>query len=191
MLPIDADLLNQHWLSERLILRAPQPHDAVHIYHLARDKRVSEMLLNMPHPYERYEADSWVERARSRIEMGEGLPLVIVRRADGQLIGSVGLWPNYLHRRAELGYWLGVDYWGRGYMSEAVQVIIDFGFAELELNRIFATYFTINPASQRVMAKCGMVFEGIQRQAVIKWGETRDLGMCAILRQDWLRRTSS
>ncbi|MCS6835561.1 MAG: GNAT family N-acetyltransferase [Anaerolineae bacterium] len=185
---IDETLLEQRWYTERLLLRAPQPGDAVHIYHLARDRRVSEMLLNMPHPYERYEADAWVERARVRIESGEGLPLVIVRRADDQLIGSVGLWPNYLHRRAELGYWLGVTYWGRGYMSEAVQTMIDFGFAELGLNRIFATYFTNNPASMRVMLKCGMVFEGVQRQAVIKWGEARDLGMCAILRQDWLRR---
>lgn len=185
---IDEALLRKRWITERLLLRAPQLSDAVHIYHLARDRRVSEMLLNMPHPYERYEAEAWVERARARIESGDGLPLVILRRADGQLIGSVGLWPNYLHRRAELGYWLGVDYWGRGYMSEAVQALIDFGFAELGLNRIFATYFTNNPASQRVMLKCGMTFEGIQRQAVIKWGEARDLGMCAILRQDWLRR---
>ena len=74
---------------------------------------------------------------------------------------------------------------GLGYMSEAARRVIQFGFEELGLNRIYAGYFTRNPTSRRVMEKAGMTYEGTYRQNVLKWGEFVDVGACAILRSEY------
>lgn len=114
----------------------------------------------------------------------------IERREDGALLGVIsltGLHP--VHRRAELGYWVGVPYWGKGYATEAARLIIGLGFRE-GLNSIFARFFTQNPASGRVMQKAGMRYEGTLRQHVCKNGEFLDLAYYSILRSEWQGQAS-
>lgn len=82
----------------------------------------------------------------------------------------------------ELGYWLGRDYWGRGYATEAVRQMTAQTFAETELVRIFAHVFSPNLASRQVLEKCGYEHEGVLRQAVIKYGEIMDVHVYARLR---------
>ena len=101
------------------------------------------------------------------------------------MIGVVGLEVDAHANAAELGYWLGVEYWNLGFMSEAAAAVIDFAFGVMGLNRVFAQHMTRNPASGRVMEKAGMVPEGIQRQAIRKWGVYEDLAMRSILRSEW------
>lgn len=186
-------MIDDNWVdlrleTARLILRTPIASDAPQLYHLARDKRVSENLLNMPHPYERHDADVWIERCRERYQRGDGITLAIINKFEQRFIGSIGIYANYQHQRAEIGYWLGVDYWGRGFMPEAVECILEYGFRVMRLNRIYATYFSGNEASRRVMEKVGMHYEGMQRQAVLKWGAYKDLGMYSILHREWVER---
>jgi [ribosomal protein S5]-alanine N-acetyltransferase len=103
------------------------------------------------------------------------------------LIGGVGLNLEHDHQRAELGYWIGLPYWGHGYATEASRAMMQYGFEELSLIRIYAQHFGNNPASGRVLTKLGMRYEGCQRQHICKWEEILDLELFGITRQEWLQ----
>jgi RimJ/RimL family protein N-acetyltransferase len=108
-----------------------------------------------------------------------------VRRRDATLLGAVGLRFEQAYAWAELGYWIGVRYWNKGYCTEAAQAVIDYAFAERGLNRVHARHFASNPASGRVMAKLGMTREGLLRQHVIKDDRYEDLVCYGLLRSEW------
>src|SRR5262249_39131367 len=120
---------------------------------------------------------------------GRGLTAAIARRdAPGLLIGSVSLRRHQRDRRAELGYWLTADAWGQGIATEAAGALVDFGFADLGLARIYAQVLTDNTASRRVLEKLGMLDEGIRRQHVRKGRRLHDVAMFGLLREEWLER---
>jgi RimJ/RimL family protein N-acetyltransferase len=101
------------------------------------------------------------------------------------LIGSVGLRDiDREHEQAELGFWIGREWWGHGYAREAAAAVIAFGFGVLGLNRICAHHMERNPAAGRVLQAAGMQREGILRQRVRKWGAYEDVVLYAILRDD-------
>ena len=87
--------------------------------------------------------------------------------------------------KGELGYWIAKDFWGIGYCTEAAKAIVNYGFEQMNLNRIHAHHVARNPASGRVMQKIGMKQEGYFRQATVKWGKFEDEVLYAILREDW------
>ena len=89
-----------------------------------------------------------------------------------------------------MGMWIGVEWWGRGYATEAARAILDHGFESLGLNRIYAHHMVRNPASGRVLEKIGMMKEGLLRQPVRKWGKFEDVVVFAILRDDWSKARS-
>jgi RimJ/RimL family protein N-acetyltransferase len=101
------------------------------------------------------------------------------------LIGVVGLQQIARDRlRAELGYWIGVPWWGKGYATEAARAVVRYGFDELGLHKIHAHYLTRNPASGKVLERVGMRREGMLREEVRKWGRFEDVILCGILRSD-------
>ena len=91
--------------------------------------------------------------------------------------------------RAELGYWVGVPYWGRGYATEAAREMLRHGFEDLKLNRIFAGVFGGNVASSNVLRKIGMQHEGTARQHFLKWGQFLDNECYGIIASDWKSAT--
>jgi RimJ/RimL family protein N-acetyltransferase len=114
-----------------------------------------------------------------------GCTFALVRKADQNFIGMIGLHVREDHKRGEVGYWIGLPYWNQGYATEAAQRIVDFGFGQIGLNRIHAQHFASNPASGRVMQKIGMKHEGVLRQHFIRFDETRDAVCYGILRDEW------
>jgi [ribosomal protein S5]-alanine N-acetyltransferase len=88
-----------------------------------------------------------------------------------------------------MGFWIGSDWWGQGYATEAARSVLRFAFEGLGLNRVYAHHMVRNPASGRVMKKIGMKQEGVLRQRVRKWGVFEDVVILAILRADWPERT--
>jgi RimJ/RimL family protein N-acetyltransferase len=88
------------------------------------------------------------------------------------------------HDRAELGYWIGKPFWGRGYATEAARALVQYGFDTLGLHRIYARHLTRNPASGRVLHKIGMTHEGYRRKHEKKWGIYEDDKLYGILRDD-------
>ncbi|MEO1290569.1 MAG: GNAT family N-acetyltransferase [Chloroflexota bacterium] len=179
--------------TERLILRQVQMSDAERIATLAGAFEVAEYTLNMPHPYEPYMATEWITGVHNRTDDDPTYTFAISQRTDQQLIGMIGFTVDERHNKTEIGYWIGKRYWGNGYTTEAAQAIVDYCFGTLELNRVEATYYASNTRSKRVMGKIGMSYEGTQRQAIVReipalnYRKVHDLGMYAILREDWLK----
>ena len=114
--------------------------------------------------------------------------LGIERRLDGKLIGIVTAIIKH-HRKAEIGYALGIDHRGRGYATEAARALMDYGFSELGLHRVQAIASSGNPASFRVMERLDMKLEGRLREANMRDGEWCDLLYYGILENEWQSKT--
>jgi RimJ/RimL family protein N-acetyltransferase len=159
--------------------------DAPMVQKLAGDRDIASTTLNIPHPYEDGMAEEWIGTHQEKFEKGELVNFAVVLRGDNQLVGAMGLVINKRHECAELGYWVGKPYWNKGYCTEAAQAVLEYGFNELNLNRIFAHHVKRNQASGRVMQKIGMMHEGCLRQHVKKWDVFEDLEAYAILRSEF------
>jgi len=171
--------------TEHLILRPLVLSDASEVQRLAGDRDIASTIVNIPHPYEDGMAEEWISSHQERFDRGKLVNFAITRRVKGVLIGCVDLTIAKSFERAELGYWIGKPYWNQGYCTEAAQAVLKHAFKVLGLNRIYATYFTRNPASGRVMQKIGMKYEGCLRQHVKKWGRFEDLKSYGILRSEY------
>ncbi|MEN6451824.1 MAG: GNAT family N-acetyltransferase [Thermoguttaceae bacterium] len=173
--------------SDRLLLRPFRTTDAERVQLLAGDRAVADTALNIPHPFEDGMAEKWISNHRDWFERGEQVVFAVTLKQPGDgrglLVGAIGLRINREDQRAELGYWIGRPYWGQGYCTEAVRALMDFGFRDLDLNRIEANHFSRNPASGRVMQKAGMTHEGRLRQYAKKWGLFEDVELYSILRE--------
>ena len=170
--------------TQRLILRPFSLADALAVQQLAGDRAVAASTLSIPHPYPDGLAEAWIRTHPEQFANGKAITLAITL-IDNRLCGSIGLELVPEFHLAELGYWIGVPFWGQGYCTEAAQQLIDYGFQELKLNRIQGTHYTDNPASGRVMEKLGMVYEGCRRQHTCKDGVFKDIKLYGLLRQDW------
>lgn len=167
----------------RLLLRPFQLADADRVQFLAGDRDVADTLLKVPYPYEDGMAEKWIADQRDWFERRQQAVFAVTLKSDGALIGALGLRLEMNDQRAELGYWIGKPYWNHGFCTEAARAAIQFGFEQLDLNRIFAHHFVRNPASGRVMQKLGMVYEGRLRQHVKKWDAFEDLEVYGILKE--------
>jgi RimJ/RimL family protein N-acetyltransferase len=173
--------------TERLVLRAFALSDAPEVRRLVGAREVAATTLAIPHPYTTSMAEEWIERHTERRDSGEALHWAITSREDGALLGAIGLEIEPAHARGELGYWIGVPYWRRGYCTEAGQAVVRHAFGVCGLNRIVAYHFGENIGSGRVMHKLGMTQEGVLRQHVKKWGRYVDLVCYGLLRTEWER----
>jgi ribosomal-protein-alanine N-acetyltransferase len=175
-------------ITPRLVLRTFLTDDVPDIARLADDPRISRNALRIPYPYTEDDARKWLATQREDALAGTGAVFAITGKGDGALMGACGLEVCREHRRAEVGYWLGSDFWEKGYATEAATAVVGWGFSEMDLNRISATRFSDNPASGRVLEKIGMRWEGELRRHVFHGGEFRDMVMYGILREEWERR---
>jgi len=156
--------------TERLVLRPFTLTDAPQVKALAGDRRIYEMTLLIPHPYEDGMAEAWIATHQACFYEGRGAVFAICLQNE-DLVGAIELHRVGTYNRAELGYWIGTDYWNRGYCTEAATAILDYGFNVLWCHKISGGHFVGNPASGRVMEKIGMALEGVLRDEVLKDGK--------------------
>ena len=141
--------------TERLTLRAPRLGDAKAIAALANDRRIAENTTRIPHPYRVADAEAFI----TQVNRGDDeLALLITR--DDEPIGACGL-AQLDGPTPDLGYWLGAPYWGNGYATEAARAVIDYAFTALDLAALQAGARVTNPASRRVLEKCGFQWTGV------------------------------
>ena len=169
----------------RLRLRPFTPADAPDVQRYAGDRDVAATTLSIPHPYPEGAAERWIGTHAAKYADGRLASFAITERESGALVGAIGLHLEPAHGRAELGYWIGKPFWRRGYATEAGQVMLRFGFEALGLNKIHAAVFLKNPASDRVLKKLGMTWEGRLREHDLKWGAYEDIDVYAILAREW------
>lgn len=159
----------------RSTLRAWHPDDLEALVRHANDPRVARTVRDLfPHPYTREDGRRWLEHAT-----GLGRTNSLAIDVGGELVGGVGMTPgeDVHHIRAEIGYWLGHAFWGRGIMSEAVMAYSDHLLRERGFLRLEAPVFATNPASARVLEKSGFHRESTQVRAAKKLGEVIDVWM--------------
>lgn len=134
-----------------------------------------------PHPYGAADADAFL-----RVATAQRPPSDLAIATADEVIGGIGLQRQTdVHRlTAEIGYWLGEPFWGRGIATRAVRAVTEWAFAVTPLERLYACVFATNPASARVLEKAGYLFEGRLRRAVVKDGRVLDQLLYAALRPE-------
>jgi len=142
--------------TERLILRAPRLGDAKTVAALANDRRIAENTARIPHPYKRADAEDWLASANARADE----ETFLITLADGTIIGACGFDVRE-DGVPDVGYWLGAEYWGKGYATEAVRALIDRAFGDLEYDALHSGARVTNPASRHVLEKCGFQWTGV------------------------------
>lgn len=176
--------------TERLMLRSLELEDASPIAALAGAREIAATTLRIPHPYDQSMAEQWITGLEQQRIEGRSACFAVCVQEGRQLIGCIGLELERDQGRAELGYWIGHSYWGRGYATEAAAAVLEFAFDMLHLRRVFASHFAENEASGRVLAKIGMKHEGRLREHIEKWGEYHDSVVWGIVESDYVELVS-
>jgi RimJ/RimL family protein N-acetyltransferase len=140
--------------TERLVLRAPRLEDAKAVAQLANDRRIAENTARIPHPYTLVDAEKFIASVN---RSDDEIAFLITR--EKVVLGACGI--RMSEREPDLGYWLGVPFWGHGYATEAVRAVIDHAFADLDFEALGAGTRVTNPASRRVLEKCGFQWIGV------------------------------
>jgi len=142
-------------------LRPLKTSDAEDIYKNVKDKIVSQYLSQVPYPYPKHLALKYIKTTQRNRRLSRSLTLGIVPCGINRVVGLISLMNiNKQNQEAFLGYWLGYKYWNQGYMSEAVNLMLNFGFVNLKLHRVSANTFEENKISQRILKRAGFKIEG-------------------------------
>lgn len=173
------------WLeSGETVVREWQEGDAGELALQANDRRIWLNLRDaFPHPYGLEDAKRYIAMARGRRPATRFAVL-----SSGRIAGGVGftLHSDVERVSAEIGYWVGHEFWGRGVATAAVRAVTSYVFEAYEgMRRIYAVPFVGNAASARVLEKVGYSREGTMRQSVVKDGQVLDQWMYAVLRHEW------
>ena len=173
----------------RLRLRKLRMRDAEKLFSWMSDPEVARYVLWRAHRT-RGETRSYLRYIRSQYRRGFPCSWGLEIRETGELIGTMGVMAWYPdHGCMEVGYSLGRAWWNRGYATEALARLMQMMFTEMGVHRVEALCDTRNPASARVMEKCGMRREGLLRQKMLNKGERIDVLLYAALKDEWEKRT--
>ncbi|HEU5089955.1 MAG TPA: GNAT family N-acetyltransferase [Roseiflexaceae bacterium] len=176
--------------TERLILRAVEPDDADALFRMMSDPRVMRYY-GRPPLTSIDEVHARITGIRTAFEQREGIRWAITSRADGAVLGHAGFWRLIKeHFRAEIGYQLAAEYWGRGIAPEAVGAALRYGFAGMGLHSVEAQIAPANVASRRVLEKLGFAQEGYLRECFYLAAEDRfeDTAVFSLLKSAWQAR---
>jgi RimJ/RimL family protein N-acetyltransferase len=171
--------------TSRLLLRSIEREDIPAIVRLAGAREIAATTLRIPHPYMVEDARNFLAKATEDFFACRSIIYAITILPEGELRGAVGLDISEAHSHAELGYWVGLPFWGKGFATEAASAVMEFGFQALGLHRIYAHHFAGNTASQRVLQKIGMRHEGQSRQHFEKWDRYIDIENYGLLAEEF------
>jgi RimJ/RimL family protein N-acetyltransferase len=155
-------------------IRSLRPTDAAAITKHVGTQSVARNMSTIPHPYAQRDAEEWLASLADQPETNFAITV------DDEAVGVIGVHarppelPAVCHHDAEIGYWLGETFWGRGIMTEAVLAMTEWAFAHFQLIRLHAAVFARNPASARVLEKAGYAYEGRLRARYFRDGEYID-----------------
>lgn len=167
--------------TERLILRPLEKGDVATMARLINDRRIAEMTARIPHPYTLQDGEKFLVYAQESLKNGTDLTLSIIRKSDQAFMGSVGL-------EEEIGYWLGAEFWGQGYMKEAVKALIHFAFFTLHQEAIKGSALEHNAASRRILEELGFIQTGTKEISSLGY-EGKKKGITYILpRETFIER---
>lgn len=174
--------------TQRLLLRLFTKEDALEVTRLCQSEKIYHNTLYLPRPYTFESACQWIAKHEENYDQDKMYELAITDKATGQLLGAISLSHHPVFQIGEIGYWIGEEYWNRGYASEAAEAMLEFAFTVKEFHKVYARHFGSNPASGKVMQKIGMIYEGTLRDQVKKDDRYEDLACYGILKAEWIAR---
>ena len=165
--------------TERLMLRRPTLADVKAIARLADDRRIAENTRRLPHPYLQEHAIEFVRAIAENTR-----ETVFLIENNFVPIGMVGIdWRE--PAAPELGYWLGIEYWGQGFGTEATRAVIDFTFEEFDIEHLTAGARVTNPASRNILEKCGFQWSGVELHRFEALGSSTPVDRFRLSRSVW------
>jgi RimJ/RimL family protein N-acetyltransferase len=170
--------------TDRLVLRPPRLADARRVAALCSDRRIAENTARIPHPYALSDAHAWIDAVNQA--PGDTTFLIEI---GGEAIGCCGV--DLRAGLPEIGYWLGVPFWGHGYATEAAQAVIDYAFTERRLPELHSGARVTNPASRRVLEKLGFLWTGVALCRVRALGTSVPIDRFRLERTVWTLRKSA
>ncbi|WP_304164977.1 GNAT family N-acetyltransferase [Lonsdalea britannica] len=158
-----------------LVLRALRDGDAEALFALLEsDPRIAAMAVHIPYPCPESRIRSWIASLDDNWLSGKSVTFALCLRQGGEVVGAISLSALDSHY-PEVGYWLGTEYWGRGYSTEACLAICQFAFGQLGLDRLYGCHKDGNTASGKVLLKSGFQLLGSQH-----------LYIAELQRQEWV-----
>jgi len=171
-------------LTESLILRRLQNSDARPMAKLANNFAVSSMTGRLPHPYSEQDAEEFI--IRSALPETRGCTFAVTLAKSAELIGVCGLRPSEKNNGPSLGYWLGEPWWGNGFGTQAAHALVDLAFKTTNHERVNASCRVINPASRRVLEKCGFQHVDTGMIQSVAVGNTVPIDYYVLDRSTWI-----
>lgn len=165
--------------TERLELRRPALADVKAIARLANDRRIAQNTARIPFPYSQSDAEAFVQSVAAQ---PRNTTFLITRLGDPLGIAGISTGRNNL---PELGYWLGAPYWDQGYATEAARAVIDYAFEEFGYTELRAGARVVNPASRRVLEKCGFQWTGVELRKIVSLGSSTPVDRFRLDRGVW------
>lgn len=174
-----------HINGERVVIRELNKNDAWSLFRNAKNKEVARYI-TIPHPYKIQDAISFIKKSRQKPRKGLSYELGIELRLINQIIGIISLMEiDYKNRNAEIGYWIGKEFWGQGLVREGIELMLQFGFNNLKLKRIWAKVVHPNKKSITPLKKIGFKYEGRLRKNTFRNGGWMDDLRFALLKEEW------
>ncbi|MFD4819748.1 GNAT family N-acetyltransferase [Peribacillus butanolivorans] len=161
--------------TKRLLLRLFQTSDASEVTKLCNNYNIYKNTLYLPYPYSIEDALSWIENHLDNFNNNKSYEFAITDKATGKLYGAIALSNHQNFNNGEIAYWVGEEFWGNGYATEAGEAIPEFAFIEKQYHKVYARHYNTNSASGRVIQKIGMKKEGVLRDHVMKENQYEDL----------------
>jgi [ribosomal protein S5]-alanine N-acetyltransferase len=179
--------------TDRLLLREFRDSDLDNLIGGVGNIKISSMVLNIPHPYNKNDGKKYIEYCKKEISKKprENYEFAIELLDKKGIIGSIGLHKvNEFNGTATIGYWLAEEYWRKGIMKEVLNRILDFSFKDLKLRRINIEAYYGNDASNGLIKKVGFVYEGMRRKysRAKSTGKIYDVNQYGMLRSDRRRK---
>jgi RimJ/RimL family protein N-acetyltransferase len=164
----------------RFTLRDWALDDVESLVRHANNPRIAALMRDgFPSPYTREDAQRFI-----RMATGPTTNLFLAIDINGEAIGGIGIHPldDIKRKTAEIGYWISESLWGKGIVTDAVDLLVPVAFKQYDIVRLQAGIFSNNPASMRVLEKCGFTREAVHVNAIFKNGVLLDEIMYARLR---------
>ncbi|MFG1180918.1 GNAT family N-acetyltransferase [Xanthobacter versatilis] len=170
--------------TDRLVLRAPRLEDVAAVAELANNRKIAEMTANLPFPYKRSDAHAFVETLAA---VPDAATFALFLKGEGALTfaGMVSFGRRPPEPAPEIGYWIGEPFWCRGIATEAVRAVIDYAFSETDLQLLIGSARVVNPASRRVLEKCGFQWSGVGLTRVKALGASVPVDRFQLDRRIW------
>ena len=173
---------------DKINLRTLKSSDAQSIFENAKDKEISQYT-NVPHPYTLKDAKEFIKKTQKDNRLKKAYYFGIEDKKIKQIIGMIDFVKyDKINKNAEVGYWLGKKYWSKGYMKEALGLLIDFGFKKLKLHRIYATVIEPNIKSKQRLKKAGFKYEGKQREHIYRENKFMNYLIFGLLKDEYKKK---